>query len=316
MTATPPATMAHQPPPADALPITVPTTIKEGFNGNLTPEQERILRTMWVEIFKVLLEDQPTTAGSAQNPTDRDDESDRQSIASSTKSNRSLGKRMGNAMRKMSSRNNVKNETMPEVAGVTQNMNNLSITQASRSRSNSAASSAQATPSGGNSPMLTTINPPPSSSTGPEDKYDDKAQLKEALSKYSKSQLRHSFWELVKFDHPDVIVLRILRARKWDIEKSIAMLLAALRWRIEMDIEDIIERGEEGFQDDEGFVKQLQLGKSFLYGTDKEGRPVCYINVQLHTAKDQSIQSLEKFTVYTMETCRLLLKSPVETACG
>lgn len=62
-------------------------------------------------------------------------------------------------------------------------------------------------------------------------------------------------------------------------------------------------------------MKQLRLGKSFLHGIDKEGRPICFVRVRLHRAADQDEASLEKFTIYTMETARLMLRKQVDTAC-
>lgn len=66
---------------------------------------------------------------------------------------------------------------------------------------------------------------------------------------------------------------------------------------------------------DEEFMKQLRMGKSFLHGTDKDGRPICFVRVRLHKQADQSERVLERFTIYTMETARLMLRTPVDTAC-
>ena len=62
------------------------------------------------------------------------------------------------------------------------------------------------------------------------------------------------------------------------------------------------------------FMAQLRMGKSFLHGTDKDGRPCCYVRVKLHKQGEQSEKSLERFTVYTIETTRMMLKPPVDTA--
>lgn len=40
-----------------------------------------------------------------------------------------------------------------------------------------------------------------------------------------------------------------------------------------------------------------------------------YINVRLHKPADQDPKALEKFTIYVMETGRLMIQPPVETAC-
>jgi hypothetical protein len=56
------------------------------------------------------------------------------------------------------------------------------------------------------------------------------------------------------------------------------------------------------------------MGKNFLHGTDKKGRPICYVRTRLHKAADQSEESLERATVYTIETTRMVLTHPVDTA--
>lgn len=62
------------------------------------------------------------------------------------------------------------------------------------------------------------------------------------------------------------------------------------------------------------FLTQMRLGKSFLHGVDRAGRPICVVRVRLHKAGDQDNEGLERFTVYTIETARLLLAPPIETA--
>jgi hypothetical protein len=58
----------------------------------------------------------------------------------------------------------------------------------------------------------------------------------------------------------------------------------------------------------------LRLGKSFLHGKDKDGRPICLVRVRLHRHGEQTEASMERFTVYTIETARMLLAQPVDTA--
>ncbi|KAF9969458.1 hypothetical protein BGZ73_008190 [Actinomortierella ambigua] len=101
-------------------------------------------------------------------------------------------------------------------------------------------------------------------------------------------QLRPALWNNVLGDHPDSLMLRFLRARKWN---------------------DVLNERYRGFR------LQMEMGKSFVHGQDKEGRPVVYINVRLHKPADQDPKALEKFTIYVMETGRLMISPPVETAC-
>lgn len=90
--------------------------------------------------------------------------------------------------------------------------------------------------------------------------------------------------------------------------------------------DDIMKNGEGGAAASEkdadadkkrighDFMQQLRMGKSFLHGTDKEGRPICVVRVRLHRNGDQCAESIERYTVHIIETARLLLIAPVETA--
>lgn len=164
----------------------------------------------------------------------------------------------------------------------------------------------------------------------PEDKYGQTKELQDILATSPPAALREAFWSMVKKDHPDTLLLRFLRARKWDIQRALAMLISTMHWRrFEMHVDDdIMINGEGGALKDsqssnagtkkEGtdFLTQMRLGKSFIHGIDKEGRPICVVRVRLHKGGEQSEKSLERYTVYTIETCRLFLQPPVETAVG
>ncbi|KAF9425762.1 hypothetical protein BGZ76_003082 [Entomortierella beljakovae] len=129
-------------------------------------------------------------------------------------------------------------------------------------------------------------------------------------------RVRPALWNNVLGDHPDALLLRFLRARKWNVSNGLNMILKAFKWRIEDDIEEVKANNEEALTAKyRGFSHQMEIGKSFVYGTDKLGRPVVYINVKLHKPADQDPKALEKFTIYVMETGRLMIQPPVETAC-
>ncbi|KAI5806226.1 CRAL-TRIO domain-containing protein [Geopyxis carbonaria] len=151
----------------------------------------------------------------------------------------------------------------------------------------------------------------------PEDKYGSTKEFKAALASQTPAELREAFWAMTKCDNPDGLLLRFLRARKWDVDKALVMMVATMNWRSkEADVAGVIKRGEGGAvaEEDEGFMKQLRMGKSFLHGRDKEGRPICYVRVRLHKQADQSEQSLERYTIYIIETARLMLRDHVDTA--
>ena len=161
-----------------------------------------------------------------------------------------------------------------------------------------------------------------------EDKYGQGKEYQEVLDTHSREELRQAFWSMVKMDNPDGLLLRFLRARKWSVQNALVMLMATIRWRLaEVKVDsDIIKRGEEGaLIDSEGsdvrfkkeghdFLEQMRIGKSFIHGTDKDGRPMCFVRVRLHRAGEQTESSLERYTVYTIESARLLLHDDVDTA--
>jgi len=167
-----------------------------------------------------------------------------------------------------------------------------------------------------------------SGTDGGNDKHGQQQEFQQALASQKPEELREAFWSMVKHDHPDALLLRFLRARKWDVHAALVMFVSTIHWRAkEMHVDDdIMINGEEfaikeskvgnAAEKKEGgdFMAQLRMGKSFLHGTDKDGRPCCYVRVKLHKQGEQSEKSLERFTVYTIETTRMMLKPPIDTA--
>jgi hypothetical protein len=161
-----------------------------------------------------------------------------------------------------------------------------------------------------------------------DDKHGQSAEFKAAIANTPPEELRRAFWSMVKHDHPDALLLRFLRARKWDAEKALIMMISTMHWRLaEMHVDDdIVKNGELKAMEDtqatdpktkknaEDFLTQLRMGKSYLHGLDNEGRPMCFVRARLHRAGEQSEESLERFTVYTIESARMLLRPPIDTA--
>lgn len=161
-----------------------------------------------------------------------------------------------------------------------------------------------------------------------DDKFGLTKEFQQALNDQSPDELRESFWSMVKQDNPDALALRFLRARKWDVGKAVVMLISTLRWRDKMmHVDDDIMQGGEAMalkqcqssdpairKAGEDFMTQLRIGKSFLHGFDKFGRPISIIRVRLHKIGAQSEKSMERFTVHVIETTRCMLRPPVETA--
>ena len=161
-----------------------------------------------------------------------------------------------------------------------------------------------------------------------DDKHGQSKEFQQALEDMTPEEIRVTVWNMVKQDNPDSLLLRFLRARKWDVHKALIMFISTIRWRLhDVKVDDDIMRGGEQLayeqsksadaaerKKGEDFLTQMRLGKSFLHGVDKQGRPICTVRVRLHRANEQSTDSLDRFTVYTIETARMMLVPPVETA--
>ena len=161
-----------------------------------------------------------------------------------------------------------------------------------------------------------------------EDKHGLNKEFREALASQSPEEIRNTMWAFTKADDPDAMLLRFLRARKWNVHDALVMAVATIHWRgkiVHLD-ENIMKQGEGGAlevattgtgadkKNNEDFLAQLRMGKSYLHGEDKEGRPICLVRTKLHKQGEQTEASLERYTVYTIETARLMLRPPVDTA--
>jgi hypothetical protein len=120
----------------------------------------------------------------------------------------------------------------------------------------------------------------------------------------------------------DAMLLRFLRARKFDLPKAKLMLLDAEEWRVKFGVEDIVKNFD--------FKEKAEVDKyypCYYHKTDKEGRPV-YIE-QLGkldvkalyniTTPERQLQSLvyeyEKFLTDRLPACSKAVGHPVETSC-
>jgi len=159
-----------------------------------------------------------------------------------------------------------------------------------------------------------------------EDKHGQNKEFKQALASQKPEDLRNAFWSMVKHDDPDAILLRYLRARKWDVHAALVMMIATMHWRGQiMHLDDrLMAQGDSGFlkqiktasgqekKDAEDFMVIMRKGLSVVYGTDKQGRPVTTVRVQKHHPNEQSDKAIEDYTVWVIETARLMLRAPVD----
>ncbi|KAG0352619.1 CRAL-TRIO domain-containing protein [Gamsiella multidivaricata] len=132
----------------------------------------------------------------------------------------------------------------------------------------------------------------------------------------SVDKLRPILWDNVMGDHPDALLLRFVRARKWNVMNALNMLFKAFKWRLDEDIPAVKYSTDVQLNAQyPKFFEQLEMGKFYIHGTDFDNRIVAYLNVRLHHPGDQPAKTLEKLTIYVMECGRVLLERPVETVC-
>ncbi|KAG0231223.1 hypothetical protein BGW42_000378 [Actinomortierella wolfii] len=135
----------------------------------------------------------------------------------------------------------------------------------------------------------------------------------EPAPRFTGQDLYKTFWKLTMMDHPDMIVLKFLRARKWVLDDAMKMFLNALKWRIVERLDELIELSDVELDAKyPKFIKQMEMGKGYLRGADPLGRPMSVVHARLHHKADQPAETIHRFTLYTMECGRLLVPEGTE----
>ena len=146
-----------------------------------------------------------------------------------------------------------------------------------------------------------------------EKKASELRAVNEFLAKYGGPYLRKALWDLCMMDDPDRTLLRFLRARKWDLDRALGMTVAAIKFRLDVDLQGILRKGELGLMHERGFMDQFRRGISYIEGnTDKGGLPIYFVHVSRHIANAQSLETLQHFVLLAMENTRLLCAPPAE----
>ncbi|KAG8732700.1 cytosolic factor, phosphatidylinositol/phosphatidylcholine transfer protein [Ceratobasidium sp. 423] len=123
--------------------------------------------------------------------------------------------------------------------------------------------------------------------------------------------------------HDDSILLRFLRARKFDLAKSRKMIIECEEWRKNFGVDDIVNNFD--------FPEQAEVTKyypQYFHKTDKECRPV-YIervgNVDINALREVTTQErllqnyvngYERFLHERLPACSAAAGRPVEVSCG
>jgi hypothetical protein len=112
----------------------------------------------------------------------------------------------------------------------------------------------------------------------------------------------------IGYDNPDVLILRWLRARKFDVPAAVQQLNNTLKWRREWGVNALLAKGENDL-----LLEEIMTGKTYFMGSDKEGRPVNYVHVKDHIKDQYPVEATEKLGILSVETGRKLLQGSHET---
>lgn len=148
------------------------------------------------------------------------------------------------------------------------------------------------------------------------------------LIKLPGDKLQSAFLTVLKQDHPDALLLRFLRAVEWNVPKAWIKFVSSLNWRVneyKVDEEVLLKGEEHNLQksrldgnsaekkDGEGYLLQCKLGKGYLHGCDKLGRPICVVRVRTHDPGQQTQKGLYDYIIHCIESVRYLQVPPVES---
>lgn len=90
----------------------------------------------------------------------------------------------------------------------------------------------------------------------------------------------------------DTTIMRFLRGRKHDTEKTYRAIKRHLQWRKENNVDEISPAT---------FQNELNANKVLLQGKDKEGRPLIFIIVRNHNKDHRDIEEMKRYIIYTLE---------------
>ncbi|KAL9937699.1 hypothetical protein V8E36_003244 [Tilletia maclaganii] len=131
------------------------------------------------------------------------------------------------------------------------------------------------------------------------------------LQRHGGARLRKVFWEIVKGEHPDTVMLRYLRARRWNVDRALAVIGNIAAFRVENDVFGLVKRGEAELVKTVGGGKVYRNGIAYAWGATDSGLPICYIEVARHFASNQTQEELKQSIILFQEWLGILMPPPV-----
>lgn len=132
------------------------------------------------------------------------------------------------------------------------------------------------------------------------------------LSLYNLNDLHYLLFSQLRNDTMDTPLLRFLRARKHNLEKSLEMGLRCLNWRVNVHrCDDYLFEGDaEVFKtgNKPQFIDAFRLNQAYLRGYDNQKRPLVVIHVKKHQRRNCPDEDFERFICLIIEWVRLRLQ--------
>ncbi|KAI9298289.1 CRAL/TRIO domain-containing protein [Neoconidiobolus thromboides FSU 785] len=139
-------------------------------------------------------------------------------------------------------------------------------------------------------------------------KTNSEGAVKDTKDQLLQNEFRAVVMGQTQFDHPDSVMLRYIRARKWVIKDSFEMFTNAIQWFHTVEILKIKKEGEKNIN-----MELFKKSQFYMQGNDKAGRPICHVIAKLHDPKALTMDELQNFILTVMESARLVLVEPSDT---
>lgn len=107
--------------------------------------------------------------------------------------------------------------------------------------------------------------------------------------------------------NPDSVLLRWLRARKWEVLPAVEFMMNTLTWRHEWGVQRLMAKGENDL-----ILDECASSKIYYMGKDRTGRPITYVHAKEHVKGQFPLEATGKLIVLLMELGIYLVESPVE----
>ncbi|KXN65973.1 CRAL/TRIO domain-containing protein [Conidiobolus coronatus NRRL 28638] len=106
----------------------------------------------------------------------------------------------------------------------------------------------------------------------------------------------------IMVDHPDNLLIRYLKARKYDSKAAFIMIRDSVKFLHNQGFRDVIRTGER-----ELLQHPLELGLFYFYSHDLEGNAILYLSPRVHKPKESPDEKFAKIIMYIMAQGYLLL---------